>query len=227
MKSFFKLYCLSLSLLLHFSTAALFAQTRPDALQAYRNGRNLEAANRLQEAVANYNESVRICQDEINRTIATRDTYTVLTWSLQRLKRYRDVISWGEKGLILYPDDYRLNEVLGEAYFYMDDYVKSLSSMQRFVNALPRNDRASTAYFFIGEIFRIQGKFLLADMAYTTAVRLEPNVALWWYRLGVSREAVREYASAQEAYERAARLNPNYSEAVEGVARMKRQLRQG
>jgi cytochrome c-type biogenesis protein CcmH/NrfG len=52
-------------------------------------------------------------------------------------------------------------------------------------------------------------------------------VALWWYRLGVSREAVREYASAQEAYERAARLNPNYSEAVEGVARMKRQLRQG
>jgi hypothetical protein len=96
MKPFFRLCFLSLSLLF---SAAAFAQNKPDALQAYRNGRNLEAANRLQEAAANYNESARICVDEINRNIATRDTYTVLAWSLQRLKRYQDVISWGGKGL--------------------------------------------------------------------------------------------------------------------------------
>ncbi|MDR2194008.1 MAG: tetratricopeptide repeat protein [Treponema sp.] len=204
--------------------AILCAQTapRPDALAQYRIGRELEARNRLSEANGYYNEAVRICTDEINKRIATADTYAVFTWSLQRLKNYRNVIAWGEKGLALYPNDYRLNEIMGEAYFYLDDYERSLASMQRFVNALPRNDRASTAYFFIGEIYRIQGKYQRADIAYTTAVHLEPGVALWWYRLGVAREAAKEYVSAQEAYERALRINPSYTEASEAVARIKR-----
>ena len=214
-------YCLVV--LLAVSVPA-FSQTRPDALQKYRNGRDFEAANRLQEADANYSEAVRICQDEINRSLATRDTYTVLTWALQRQQKYGDVISWGEMGLRLYPDDYRLNEVMGEAYFYLDDYTNSLNSFQRFVNALPRNDRVSTAYFFIGEIFRIQGKFRRADIAYSTAVRLEPGIALWWYRLGLARESVRDYALAIEAYQRVLHLNPDYPDAADAVTRIQARL---
>jgi tetratricopeptide (TPR) repeat protein len=214
-------YCLVVLLAL---SVPAFSQNRPDALQKYRNGRDLEAANRLQEAEANYSEAVRICQDEINRSLATRDTYTVLTWTLQRQKKYNDVISWGERGLRLYPDDYRLNEVMGEAYFYLDNYTDSLNSLQRFVHALPRNDRASTAYFFIGEIFRIEGKFRRADIAYSTAVRLEPGIALWWYRLGLTRESARDYAPALEAYQRVLRLNPNYADATAAVTRIRARL---
>lgn len=162
--------------------------------------------------------------EEIDRKIATADTYVVFTWALQRLKNYRDVIVWGERGLALYPNDYRLNEIMGEAYFYLDDYERSLALMQRFVNALPRNDRASTAYFFIGEIYRIQGKYRHADIAYTTAVHLEPGIALWWYRLGITREAAGEYVPAQEAYERSLRIDPSYAEANGAVARIKRLL---
>ncbi|MDR2792432.1 MAG: tetratricopeptide repeat protein [Treponema sp.] len=204
----------------------LFAQAsqRPDALQQYRSGRELEARNRLSEANGYYNEAIRICMEEIDRKIATADTYVVFTWALQRLKNYRDVIAWGERGLALYPNDYRLNEIMGEAYFYLDDYERSLALMQRFVNALPRNDRASTAYFFIGEIYRIQGKYRHADIAYTTAVHLEPGIALWWYRLGITREAAGEYVPAQEAYERSLRIDPSYAEANGAVARIKRLL---
>ena len=201
-----------------------FSQTRPDALQKYRNGRDFEAANRLQEADANYSEAVRICQDEINRSLATRDTYAVLTWALQRQQKYDDVIFWGEKGLRLYPDDYRINEIMGEAYFYLDDYTSSLYSFQRFVNALPLNDRVSTAYFFIGEILRIQGKLRRADIAYSTAVRLEPGIALWWYRLGLARESARDYAPAIEAYQRVLRLKPDYAEATAAVTRIRVRL---
>jgi tetratricopeptide (TPR) repeat protein len=217
------IYFFVLLLLFNFSLSAQNTP-RPDALRQYRLGRQSEAANLLSEANTRYNEAVRICQDEISNKIATRDTYIVLTWALQRLKNYREVIIWGERGLILHPDDYRLNEIMGEAYFYLDDYDNSLDSMQRFVNALPQNDRASTAYFFIGEIYRIQEKYLSADIAYTTAVRMEPGIALWWYRLGVSREAAREYAPAQEAFEKALRLNPDFAEAVVAVARIKQRL---
>lgn len=201
---------------------------KPDALQQYRIGREREAQNRLSEANRYYNEAIRICRSEIDQKIATSDSYAVFTWALQRLKNYRDVIAWGERGLALYPNDYRLNEIMGEAYFYLDDYEKSLASMQRFVNAFvnaPRsNDRFSTAYFFIGEIYRLEGKYQRADIAYSVAVRLEPNIALWWYRLGVAREASGEYAPAQEAYERALRVNPTYTEATASIARIRQRL---
>jgi tetratricopeptide (TPR) repeat protein len=197
-------------------------QGRPDALQNYRIGRDLEARNRAEEAAAYYNEAARICLEEIAQNAANMDSYTVLTWTLQRQRRYREVIIWGERGLNVNGNDYRIVETMGEAYFYLDNFEDSLRFMQRYVNSVPQGDRVSVAYFFIGEIYRLERKFRHADIAYTTAVRLEPGSALWWYRLGSVRESAGEYAPAVEAYERALRLNPNYPEASEGLERSRR-----
>jgi tetratricopeptide (TPR) repeat protein len=196
-------------------------QNRPDALRNYHIGRDLESRRGLAEAEPYYNEAVRICGDEISQNRATGDSYTILTWALQRQRKYADVITWGERGLRLYRDDYRIVEIMGEAYFYLNDYESSLRSMQRYVNALPQGDRASVAYFFIGEIYRLQRKFYRADIAYSTAVRLESGLALWWYRLGSVRESAGDFAPAAEAFERALRLNPDYREASDALGRVR------
>jgi tetratricopeptide (TPR) repeat protein len=192
------------------------------AIQNYRTGRDLEARGRMNEATVYYNEAIRICNDEIARNAATRDTYAVYAWTYQRLQRYSEVIRWGERGLRLYPDDYRVVEVMGEAYFYLNNYDTCLRFMQRYADALPQGDRTSVAYFFIGEIYRLTQKYHLADIAYTMAVYLEPNSALWWYRLGSVREAASEFSYAITAYERALRLNPNYRDASAGLERSRR-----
>ncbi|MDR1100093.1 MAG: tetratricopeptide repeat protein, partial [Treponema sp.] len=189
------------------------------AVQHYRIGRDLEARNRLAEAEPYYNEAIRICQNEVSRNTATRETYTVITWALQRRERYADVITWGERGLRLFSDEYRIVETMGEAYFYLDDYDRSLNFMQRYANALPQGERISVAYFFIGEIFRIRQQYHHADIAYTTAVRLEPGLALWWYRLATVRESLGDASPAIEAYEQALRISPNYPEAAAGLTR--------
>jgi tetratricopeptide (TPR) repeat protein len=209
---------------------SVFAQTNPpnpdiprmSGLQSYRTGRDLEGRNRMDEAMRYYNQAVQICLGEIAQNTATRDTYAVFTWTLQRQKHYADVIIWGERALQLYPNDYRIIETMGEAYFYLNQYDRSLVFMQRYVNFLPQGDRTSVAYFFIGEIFRLQKKFLRADIAYTTAVQLEPNLPLWWYRLGTVREALGDFTAAVQAYERALRLNPAYQEARAGLDRSRR-----
>jgi tetratricopeptide (TPR) repeat protein len=175
----------------------------------------------MTEAMPYYDEAVRICNDEISRNMATRDSYTVLVWTLQRQRKYADVITWGERGLRLYADEYRIVETMGEGYFYLDDYENSLRFMQRYVNSLPQGERASVAYFFTGEIYRLQRKYRHADIAMTTAVRLEPGVALWWYRLGTVRESAGDNASAIAAYEQALRLNPNYQQALDGLNRLR------
>jgi tetratricopeptide (TPR) repeat protein len=217
-----------LGLFLLFSAGPVFSQTgqdarqnsaRPDALWNYRVGRDLEAREQMDEAGRYYNDAVRICLDEINQNSTNMDSYTVLTWTLQRQRRYAEVISWGERGLRINGNDYRIVETMGEAYFYLNRFEDSLRFMQRYVNSVPQGERSSVAYFFIGEIFRLQRKFFKADIAYTTACRLDPGSALWWYRLGSVRESVGDLSPAIEAYQQALRLNPNYREAREGLER--------
>ena len=195
--------------------------SRLDALQNYRIGRDLENRNRMSEAEVYYAEAVRICNDELSRNANNMDSYTVLTWTLQRQKKYAEVISWGNRALRVNASDYRIIETMGEAYFYLDNYTESIRCMQRYVSSLPQGDRASVAYFFLGEIYRLQGRYLHADIAYTTAVRLEPGSALWWYRLGLARENAGDKGPATEAYERALRINPGYREATEALARVR------
>jgi tetratricopeptide (TPR) repeat protein len=91
------------------------------AAQSYRTGRDLEAQNRMAEAETYYREAIRICQNEVSQNAATRETYTVITWTLQRQQRYADVITWGERGLRVFSDEYRIMETMGEAYFYLGD----------------------------------------------------------------------------------------------------------
>ncbi|MDR2484652.1 MAG: tetratricopeptide repeat protein [Treponema sp.] len=45
---------------------------------------------------------------------------------------------------------------------------------------------------------------------------------LWWYRLGLVRESLEDYAMAIEAYEQALKLNPAYREAQVGLDRTQR-----
>jgi len=191
-----------------------------NALQNYRRGRDFEAQNRASEANIHYNEAVRICLEEVSRNVANRDTYTVITWTLQRQRKYTDVITWGERGLRIYSDEYRIIETMGEAFFYMGNYERSLSYMQRYTNALPEGERSSVAFFFIGEIYRLAHKYHHADIAYTTALRIEPGIALWWYRLATVREQIGDRRPAIDAYQQSLRLNPNYSEARDGLARL-------
>ena len=197
-------------------------QTGSDALQNYRIGRDLEARNRFDEANTYYNEAVRICMEELNRNNANMDSYTVLTWTLLRQRRYTEVINWGDRALRINTGDFRIVETMGEAYFYLNDYEHALIMLQRYTASMPRGDRASSAYFFMGEIYRNQRKYLHADIAYTTAVTLESGVFLWWYRLGMVREAVGEYDPAIAAYEKSLNLNPSFRETTEALERVRR-----
>jgi len=210
--------------LLVLSYLPTFAQDKPDALKTYRLGRDLEAMGRTADAGARYDEAVRVCREEITQNATNMDSYTVLTWALLRQKKYTEVIDWGQRGLKINPNDYRVIETLGEAYFFLDNYRESLRYMQKYVDAAPQGERVSVAYFFIGEIYRLQQRFQHADIAYTTAVKLEPGMSLWWYRLATVRESAGENPGAVQAYEQALRLNPSYKEAQQGLERAKKKI---
>jgi tetratricopeptide (TPR) repeat protein len=204
----------------------LFAQTPPPgesftAVRNYQIGRDLEANGRMDEANRYYDRAIRQCLDQVSQNAANRDTYAAITWALLRQTKYTEAVSWAERGLELFADDYRILETMGEAYFHQNNYDRSLDCMQRYVNAVPQGERTSVAYFYIAEIFRLRRQYLRADIAYTTALRLSPGLFLWWYRLGLVRESLEDYSGAVEAYQRALQLNPNHGDSAAALARIR------
>lgn len=196
------------------------AQEKPDALAEYRKGRRLDNAGRTADARTRYKRAVQICQNELKATPRNMDSYAVYTWALFRLKQYNETVRICNRALAI-TSDARIIQTRGEAYFYLDQYEKSLSSMEAYIAAAPTGERVSYAYFYLGEIYRLTNRYNKADIAYSHAVHLESGNPLWWYRLGLAREFAGNKETALSAYRRAVRLRPDYSKATERIELLK------
>ncbi len=201
------------------SSGLVYAQEKADALKLYRTGRSLDSVGRSEEAKASYTAAVDICLTELRHNPRNMDSYTVYTWSLFRLHRYRETVTACTEALKI-ASDVRIIETLGEAYFYLNDYKESLRQMERYIDMAPTGERASVAYFYTGDIYRLTKRYQKADIAYSAAVHLEPSNSLWWYRLGLAREQAGYKQSAREAFQRALNIRKDYKEAAEGLARV-------
>jgi len=188
--------------------------------QNYYRGRQLEATAGMAAASPHYLEAVRVSNDQIARGTATGNTYVFLTRSLRRLERHSEVVDLGRQGMRAFPTEYRILEAMGQSFFFLGNYAQSLAHMERYASAQPNGESISVAYFFIGEIFRLTNRFHRADMAYTTAMFHEPNMDLWWFRLGEVRERVGDREPAMEAYRRAVALNPAHGGYRQALARL-------
>lgn len=208
------------SVLVMFALLVAVAQEKPDALKSYRHGRDLEAVGRMADATVAYAEAIEICKQDLEVNPRNMDAYTIYGWSLVRMGKYRETVDICQEALKI-SNDYRIIETMGEGYFYLGNYKESLKNMEKYIDAAPRGERISTAYFFIGETYRIIRQYNRADIAYSAAVYLEPAIALWWFRLGTVREMAGDKTSASDAYRRAVKLKPNYQEANEGLKRVR------
>lgn len=200
--------------------AALPAQDKPDALRLYRNGRDLEAAGRTDDAKAAYTQAIDVCKLDLTANPKNMDAYTIYGWSLVRLGKYQETIDLSLESLKIAQDP-RVMETIGEAYFFQRNFKDSLKFMEKYVDAAPNGERIATAYFFVGETYRLTKMYNKAEISYSAAVHKEPAVSLWWYRLGSMREALGDKKNAQAAYERALRLRPDYKEASDGLSRVR------
>jgi len=190
-------------ILLTFFATPLFAQ---DALEEYR--------------AHNYQASVDICNAEIDNDVATVDTYCVLLWSLNKLKKYEEALFYGAKAL-KFSRDMRIVESMGVSYYCLGDYTKAMSNFRAYKAKLPDGPFVDDVCYYMGEIYIRNGEFNNADISLSEAVYRYPKLASWWTRLGFAREKAGYRESAAIAYAEALRLNKNYVEAEKGLARVR------
>jgi tetratricopeptide (TPR) repeat protein len=206
--------------LIFVALASVVAQDKPDALNLYRKGRDMENIGRVEDAKTVYLEAIEVCKQDLLDNPKNMDAYTIYGWSLVRLGKYQDSVNICIEALKGSTDS-RITETLGESYFYLGNYKDSLKQMEKYIDASPKGERISTAYFFVGEIYRLTKEFHHAEISYSMAVFLEPSISLWWYRLGTIRETLADKPRALEAYQRALKLRPDFKEAQEGASRVR------
>ena len=193
-----------------FLAVTLFAQNRPDALQAYRDG--------------NFERSVQICRDEISENRNNVEAHVVICWSLMALGRYDEALRYALAARNLSRYDIRIIRNLGEISYYMGRNHDALQYFQEFISLAPAGTRIETVYYFLGEIYIRMGRFRHADIALSTAVYHTPGNAAWWTRLAYARENAGDLMEAVTAYERAITLNPQLGDARRGLERARQTL---
>ncbi|MAG14032.1 MAG: hypothetical protein CMN78_05495 [Spirochaetales bacterium] len=192
--------------MLMFIDSGVGSQERPDALASYREG--------------SYEDAVEITLREIEVSPRSRDSYSVLCWSLIELRRYDDALARAREAYGFAPNDPRIVEAVGEAHYYLGNNLDALSFFERYSVIADDGDRIDRIYYFMGEIFIRLGEYNHADIAFSTALYHSPNVSMWWGRLGYARELAQDYPFALVAYERALSLNPNLTDANRGRQRV-------
>jgi tetratricopeptide (TPR) repeat protein len=186
--------------------AEVFGQERPDALVLYRQG--------------NYARAVEVCLDELKEMPRNMNSYVVLGWSLLRLGRSEDALSYGTRGLGVSRYDHRVIQIVGEANYNLGNNLEALKYFEEYVAIAPTGDLIGEVYYLMGEIFIRLGEWNNADIAFSTAVYYNPNVAARWARLGYAREQAKDYRYSLEAYNKALQLNSGLSDALRGRQRV-------
>ena len=193
-----------------FSLAPLFAQTRPDALQAFRDG--------------DFERSIAICRAEIAENSRNLEAHVVICWSLMALGRLDEARNYALAGRNISRYDVRLILILGEIAFFQGRNAEALQLFQDFINLAPDGPRKDRVYYMLGEIYMRLGRFRHADIALTTAVHRVPGNAAWWTRLAYARENAGDLPAAVAAYERAISLNSQLGDAQRGLERVRQTL---
>lgn len=199
------------------------ASAKPDALLLYRQARDLESAGKSSDATALYTQAIAVCDSELASDPKRMDAYAVKDWCLFRLGRYQDTVDVGTAAQKVVFDP-RIAEQMGEAYYFLGKNDLAIQAFGRYLETGKFTDRISTAYFYLGETYLRTQKWSHADIAYTTAVKLEPSMARWWYRLGQVCENLGDWQRAVDSYTKALALSPGMSVATDGLARAKAKL---
>ncbi len=199
----FALFAAAIQLLL---PAAVSAQTKPDALVLYRQGR--------------YSESIDVCLAEIEENARNLDSYVVLCWSLVKAERYEEAETWAARGRGVSRYDPRLLEIAGEALYYQGKNERALELFQEYIAYAAAGARMTDVYDFMGSIFLRMGKYRHADIAFSTALQYDSLSPERWVQTGYAREMAGEFRYSLDAYDRALSLSPNNRDASRGRDRV-------
>jgi tetratricopeptide (TPR) repeat protein len=197
-------------LLLAFSVAFnLFASVGRFAETHYNLGNALLQANRLQEAIGEYEQALRINPDYA-------DAHNNLGTTLVRTGRIKEAIAQYEQGILLTPDDARAHNNLGGVLLQMGKPDEAIVQFEQAIRIQPDLDGAHAN---LGNALLQLGKTHEAISHYEEALRINPDFAEAHMYLGNAFLQEGEVQNAIAQYRLALKFRPDWADARNALAK--------
>lgn len=172
-----------------------------------------------------WTKTITECEKRLKKFPEDKTAKVLLGRALVKNKQYREAENRMNAFLQNAKHDLDFTEILAEAEFYLGKNGNSLSHFEEYAAYSSESAaRYGASYYYMGEIYIRLSMYQHADMAFSTAVYIEPLLHRWWARLGYAREMAKNYTGALEAYSEAVRLDGTFEAALKGLERVSKIL---
>ena len=171
-------------------------------------GAVLAEQNKPQEALENYNKSIKI---NPNYTQA----YNNLGVCLYRLGKINEAIQCYQKAIEIEPNHADAHNNLGAAFKELGEHEKSMACFQKAIEIHPNH---ADAHNNLGTAFKELKEYKKSIYHYEKAIQINPNSPVAYSNLGNAFKGLGEYDKAINYQEQAIQINPRYADAYYNLA---------
>ena len=201
-------------------------------------GKQHFSAGRYQEAIADYQQAIRLNPNFARAYVELGDAYRALERyeeaaeafkKATRLEdescascglgvtyyksgRYEDAEKAFKRAIELDPNDVCAYDWSGRMYYDLSRYQEAVEVFKQEIRLQP----SVSAYLFLGNAYVYSKQFGQGVDAYKQAIHLNPD-EMAYYQLGVAYEYLEQYGEAIEAYQQAIKLKPGDEQAHYGL----------
>ena len=180
-----------------------------------REGNVLENLNRDEEALAAYEQAIRLHPDDANYKNNKGN-------ALSDLKRYEEALAAYEQAISLDPDDANYKNNKGIA---LENLKRHEEALDAFEQAISLDPNFALAYNNKGIALNELKRYEEALVAYEQAISLDPNFADYYHNKGTTLNDLKRYKEALAAFEQAISRDHNDAHAYTGKYRAIRGLK--
>ncbi len=166
----------------------------------YNLGLQRSQKNRLQEAAALFEKSVKAQPDHVDALQA----YGKTLYNLGKLNKAIEIL---RSGLAIKPDEPELQLYLGRAYLDMDQYATAEKALRSAVKINPTN---AMYHFHLGASMEKQKNYKEAENCYCRAVELNPRYHIAHFQLGNCLYHLGKLDDALEEYHKVIEIDSSY-----------------
>jgi tetratricopeptide (TPR) repeat protein len=188
-----------------------WAENYNKAVQTYNDYKGSKDKTILQEAIDRFEQTVKIDPSE-------GQTYSILSTSYYEFGNNDKAIQNGKKAVELMPNEFQPNMALGQILSFSGNKEGSLQYIIKAIEVEPSNSIAITMlaglYYDLGQKEKSVETF---EAAIKTETEKELKANLY-FNLGVLNMQLNDFQDAEDNFMSAYDLNPNDTEALEGIA---------
>ncbi|TFG31382.1 tetratricopeptide repeat protein [Candidatus Thorarchaeota archaeon] len=162
-------------------------------------------------------EAEKLCREAIDCDKKHPESWHLLAITLMKQGLPLDSLDAWEQSLKLDDSDSVAWANYGAALSMLRKYDESEKALKKSLDVAPKERSQAGTWYNLGNLYKNQGRFKLAEDAYRHAIEYDPSHRMFWANLGAALSEQKLYDKANEAYKQAVSIDRSYVIGWQGL----------